>query len=188
MPVFGAAPRMAAAETTSAAFSPPAYDQSGYIYGDTQQLGDIARAQQAGFDPGAPVPAAGVRGLPPGGIRRKRGSRPAPPPPTPGDATSLATFVQQELTNLRNNEGQDVWLRAGLLTALSERIRVLLTTWQQNNEPAEARTKLGTLSTELAVPTADPAEVDRRWRHALTILESTTTNEAPRTRRPFWKR
>ena len=196
--MFGAAPRMAAAETTAASFSPPAYDQSGYApqgggggYG--QQGGATYRgAPPAPAPASAPPPAPGVParpgGFPPGAIRRKRGSRPTPPPPMPGDAPSLATFVQQELTNLRNNDGQDVWLRAGLLTALSERIRVLLTTWQQNNEPAEARTTLGTLSTELATPTADPAEVDRRWQHALTTLEAVTAGGNPRPRRPFWKR
>ena len=120
--------------------------------------------------------------------KRKRGSRPTPPPPAPGDGASLATFVQEELTRLRGNEGQDVWLRAGLLTALSERIRVLLTVWKQNNEPRDACTALGTLSTELASPTADPAEVDRRWLKAITTLESLTTGGHTRSRRPFWKR
>jgi Ca-activated chloride channel family protein len=212
MPTFGAAaPRMAAAEATRAAFSPPAYeqsgyDQAGYDQGYGQQGGSPGYGMQGGATyggaapsapfpasapPPAPRPAPGVPGRPgglAGGILRKRGGRPTPPPPTPGDATSLAAFVQQELINLRDNEGQDVWLRAGLLTALSERIRVLLTTWQQNNEPAAARTTLGALSTELAVPTADPDEVNRRWQHALTTLDSLTTDESPRTRRPFWKR
>jgi Ca-activated chloride channel family protein len=117
-----------------------------------------------------------------------RVGRLTPPPPTPGDGASLATFVQEELTRLRGNDGQDVWLRAGLLTALSERIRVLLDVWKQNNEPQEARTTLGTLSTELAVPTADPTEVDRRWQKALTTLESLTKGGTSRPRRPFWKR
>ncbi len=101
----------------------------------------------------------------------------------------MAAFVQEELTRLLQNEGQDVWLRAGLLTALSERIRVQLAVWEQNNEPQEARTTLGTLSTELASPTADPSEVDRRWQKAITTLQSLTKGGGTRrSPRPFWKR
>jgi Ca-activated chloride channel family protein len=101
--------------------------------------------------------------------------------------TSLVAFAAEELTRLRGSDGQDVWLRAGLLTALSERIRLQLTAWEQANESAEARKKLGTLSTELAVPTADPAEVDRRWLAAIAALES-LVGGGGRSRRPFWKR
>jgi Ca-activated chloride channel homolog len=101
---------------------------------------------------------------------------------------SLAKFATEELARLRGNEGQDVWLRAGLLTALSERIRLQLAAWQQANEPADARKKLGALSTELAVPTAEPAEVDRRWQDTIAILESLASTDHGRSRRPFWKR
>jgi Ca-activated chloride channel homolog len=101
---------------------------------------------------------------------------------------SLAKFVQEELARLRSSNGQDVWLRAGLLTALSERIRVQLTVWQNHNEPVDARNALGTLSTELATPTADAAEVDRRWQKAIKTLESLTNGGSTRSRRPFWKR
>jgi Ca-activated chloride channel family protein len=118
---------------------------------------------------------------------RKPGPR-TPPSPSPGDAKSLAAFVTEELTRLRGNDGQDVWLRAGLLTALSERIRLQLAAWQQMNESAEACTALGQLSTELATPTADPAEVDRRWLKTVTTLESVVKGGGSRTRRPFWKR
>jgi Ca-activated chloride channel homolog len=97
--------------------------------------------------------------------------------------------VTEELARLRGNDGQDVWLRAGLLTALSERIRLQLAAWQLVNEPADARNALGTLSSELATPTADPAEVDRRWQKAIATLTSLTSGGgSPRSRRPFWKR
>jgi Ca-activated chloride channel family protein len=97
--------------------------------------------------------------------------------------------VTEELARLRGNDGQDVWMRAGLLTALSERIRLQLTAWQQNNESADALNTLGTLSSELAIPTADPAEVDRRWQKAVATLTSLTSGGgSPRSRRPFWKR
>jgi Ca-activated chloride channel homolog len=112
--------------------------------------------------------------------------KPSPPTPSPSDVPSLAKFATDELARLRGNDGQDVWLRAGLLTALSERIRLQLATWQLTNESADAIAALGQLSAELAMPTADPAEVDRRWQHALTTLESVT--KGSRSRRPFWKR
>jgi Ca-activated chloride channel family protein len=190
MPTFGAAARFSAAEVAAPSYGP----QGGY--GGAVNLG---QGGYGGPPPGAPMPggapaptpAPGVPGrpiVPPIAKRRMRGGRPTPPPPTPGDGASLATFVQEELTRLRGNEGQDVWLRAGLLTALSERIRVLLNVWQLNNEPQDARTTLGTLSTELASPTADPTEVDRRWHKAITTLESLATGSNPRSRRPFWKR
>jgi Ca-activated chloride channel family protein len=190
MPTFGAAARFSAAESTRAAPAPSYGPQGGYGSAP-DSFGGYAGAPPSGPMPGgAPAPAPGVPGRPlvPPAAKRARSGRPTPPPPTPGDGASLATFVQDELTRLRGNEGQDVWLRAGLLTALSERIRVQLDTWKQNGEPQDARTTLGTLSTELASPTADAAEVDRRWRKALTTLESLTTGDAPRPRRPFWKR
>ena len=191
MPTFGAAARFSAAEATRGA---PAFDGSYGMQADYSGTGGM----QGGYGgppppaPGSfPAPAAGVPagpGSPPIGLPRKRGKRPTPPPPVTGDVTSLATFVQDELTRLLQNEGQDVWLRAGLLTALSERIRVQLAVWQQNNEPQDARTTLGTLSTELAAPTADPSEVDRRWQKAIATLQSLTTSGTTRSRRPFWKR
>jgi Ca-activated chloride channel family protein len=141
-----------------------------------------------GSAPDAPS-APGIPWAPP--VAPPPGAKPAPPrPPMPGagDAVSLARFVADELARLRGNDGQDVWLRAGLLTALSERIRLQLAAWEQANEPADARTKLGALSTELAVPTADPAEVDRRWQNTVAILESLASGGPGRSRRPFWKR
>lgn len=142
--------------------------------------------EQGGYD----LPAPGAPGVPwtPPAVQppqRKRGR--ATPPPV-GGATSLAQFVTEELARLRGSDGQDVWMRAGLLTALSERIRLQLATWQQSNESSDARKSLGELSSELAVPTADPAEVDLRWQKAIATLTSLASGAAPRTRRPFWKR
>ena len=197
MPAFGTvAARFSAAETTRGA---PAggygmqggYDQGSYGGGGYQQDLYGTPPPSAPMPGGAPTPAPGVPGgplVPPAGKRRTRGGRPTPPPPAPGDGASLATFVREELTRLRGNEGQDVWLRSGLLTALSERIRVLLGVWEQNNEPQDARTTLGTLSTELASPTADEAEVNRRWQKAITTLESLANGGSTRPRRAFWKR
>lgn len=189
MPRYGAVARFSAAERTlsyggfgdapaggyGAAPPPPS---------SMPQPGGLAGSQGGhGFpSPGAP----GGPWTPP--VAPPRRKKPSPPPVAPGDANSLITFVAEELTRLRGNEGQDVWLRAGLLTALSERIRLQLATWQQNNEPEDARTALGELSTELANPTADPAEVDRRWQKAIATLTSLTSGGGGRSRRPFWKR
>ena len=112
----------------------------------------------------------------------KKRSRPVPTPTEP-----LSTFAATELTRLQQNDGQDVWLRSGLLTALAERIRVLLTKWQEAGEAKSARSAMGALSTELSLPTADPAEVDRRWQRALETLTSVSTKSA-QPRRAFWKR
>jgi Ca-activated chloride channel family protein len=102
-------------------------------------------------------------------------------------ALPLTDFVTQELNALRAAVSDNIWTRSGLLTALAERIRVLLTSWQIAGEPDTSRTTLGTLSTDLSAPTADPAEIDRRWHHAITTLESLTRQPKP-PRRTFWKR
>ena len=112
------------------------------------------------------------------------------PPVAPPPAT-LIRFVTQELQRLNASSTVDVWTRAGLLTALAERIRVHLSQWQSAGEPQNQRVALGQLSAELSVPTADPAEVDRRWRHTITTLMTMTTPQAHPTqppRRTFWKR
>lgn len=136
--------------------------------------------------PNMPAPGAAPWTPPTAPPLRKR--KAPTPPGSPGDARPLTMFAAEELTRLRGNDGQDVWLRAGLLTALSERIRLQLEAWRQTNEPEAARTTLGELSKELATPTADPTEVDRRWHKAIATLTSLTSSTTPRTRRPFWKR
>jgi hypothetical protein len=148
--------------------------------------GDFGATPGGTYELPAPgAPAQGGPWTPP--VVPSPGS-PLPPPPAPGDAGSLKKFVTEELARLRGNDGQDVWLRAGLLSALSERIRVQLAAWKQNNEPTKSRDALGALSTELASPTADPAEVEQRWQKAIATLESLANGDAPRGRRTFWKR
>lgn len=109
-----------------------------------------------------------------------------PPPTTP---VTIADFVARELKTLHAAAAENVWTRAGLLTALASRIRDSLPHWQRTDEPALARTTLDTLHTELSIPTSDPAEVDRRWTHTITTLTSLTTTETPpqKSRRTFWK-
>jgi Ca-activated chloride channel family protein len=194
MPTFGAMARFSAAETQSA---PHSYDagyglQGGYGQSTPGGYGAPGDAY------GGPAQGGGGYGAPPPGAPAPGGpwmppvvpppSHTTPPPPMPGDAGSLKKFVTEELARLRGNDGQDVWLRAGLLAALSERIRIQLAAWKQNNEPENARNALGTLSTELASPTADPAEVDSRWQKAIATLESLANGGSTRGRRAFWKR
>jgi Ca-activated chloride channel family protein len=191
MPTFGAMSRFSAAESTRGAQGsydglPPQQGSAslqagpsapGGGYGGWQSGNDYdsvvaAEDEESGWaSPVAPPP-----------------SRPTPPPASAG-AGSLAKFVTDELARLRDSTGHEVWVRAGLLAALAERIRVQLTTWQQNKEPAQARKTLGTLSTELAAAsTADPAEVERLWQKTITTLESLLSGDSPRGRRAFWKR
>jgi Ca-activated chloride channel homolog len=110
------------------------------------------------------------------------------PLPVAPPTTSLTDFVAEELRNLKAAAAENVWARAGLLTALSERIRVLLGQWQAAGEPPESCRTMGELSAKLAVPTADTTEVDNRWQHALTVLQSLTTPTRQAPRRAFWKR
>jgi Ca-activated chloride channel family protein len=177
MPSFAAASRFDTAEMSGGlAPNPTAGYQGGYGsgYGGAPQ-------------PGAPAGTPGQYQPPVVPPPNKKVGRPTPLPIPPSNGKALATFAAEELTRLRGSTGQDVWLRAGLLSALSERIRVQLAVWQRTNEPQDARKTLGTLSNELAVPTADPAEVDRRWEKAIATLES-LSGGGGRSRRPFWKR
>ncbi len=142
---------------------------------------------------GAPTDAPNPGSTPPQGGTPWRPPV-APPPSTkqpapvpPGDTRSITEFATEELTRLRGNEHQDTQLKAGLLAALSERIRTQLTTWQSNNEPQDAILALGKLSTELATPATNASEVDQRWQVAVHTLESLTSGTTSR-RRTFWKR
>ena len=119
--------------------------------------------------------------------RKKRVPDAITPPVAPPPAT-LATFVTEELQRLHSSATADVWTRSGLLSALAERIRLHLTQWESRGEPQNQRLTLTQLAAQLALPTADPAEVDRRWTHATTTLTTMTTSQAQRTRRTFWKR
>lgn len=107
--------------------------------------------------------------------------------PSVPEPTTLTGFVTGELESLKTATTENVWTRAGLLTALSERIRVHLTRWQPTPDTEPARQTLANLSATLAVPTSDPTEIDRRWHQALTTLESLTT-KPKNPRRTFWKR
>ncbi|HEX6357527.1 VIT domain-containing protein [Actinophytocola sp.] len=197
MPTFGAMARFGVTGAASA----PRYAESAFDTAEKQASYDLPQPGGTfGSSPGAPgtgfgnPPMQGGPGFPPAGgpwtppvAPPPRRKQPQPTPP-PAGTTTLAKFVTDELARLRDNEGQDVWLRAGLLTALSERIRLQLAVWELNNEPAAARTTLGALSTELTTPTADAAEVESRWQRAITTLTSLTNGNNPRTRQPFWKR
>ncbi len=171
MPTFAAGAQFGGAAVSRSA---PSYDTS---FGDgfsVQGMPDSLTGGSPGQGPGQFMPPV----VPP----PKKRSRPVPTPTEP-----LSTFAATELTRLQQNDGQDVWLRSGLLTALAERIRVLLTKWQEAGEAKSARSAMGALSTELSLPTADPAEVDRRWQRALETLTSVSTKSA-QPRRAFWKR
>jgi Ca-activated chloride channel homolog len=172
MRTFGATARFSAMDSAGGYGGPPP--------GVAPRAGGFA----GGFAgaPGGPPPAPGGPWMPP--VVPAPGKKAAPS----GVGGSLVTFVTEELARLRGNEGQDVWLRAGLLTALSERIRVQLAVWQRAGEPADAQSALGDLSTELAVPTADADEVERRWQKAVAALASLVEGGGGRSRRPFWKR
>jgi hypothetical protein len=105
------------------------------------------------------------------------------PHPTTGDAPSPTKFATDQLHDLQANATQDVWIRAGLLTALAEQIRVYLQAWHQTGD--RATSTLATLSGELSQPTSDPTEVEIRWQNTLKVLETLTTKSP---RRAFWKR
>jgi Ca-activated chloride channel family protein len=193
MPTFSAAARFAAPDARGRASgprggfgqgSPPVHDSPEHSVSAAGSSPEIAAGGYGKPAPSAPAPWAPPIAPPPS---RKRGRATPPPPPAPGAPATLQDFVTEELAKLKGNDGQDVWLRAGLLSALSERIRVQLTTWQHNKEAQDAITALGTLSTELATPTADPSEVDRRWQQTMAALESLVNGPTPR-RRAFWKR
>jgi Ca-activated chloride channel family protein len=110
---------------------------------------------------------------------------PAPPVPAP------AEFAAEALTGLR--EAREP--AAALLERLHQAIGRHLPSWRAAGAPAEALRTLSELAAELAVPTADPTEVDRRLRHAIATLEALAEPRSgqsrpvePHRRKPFWKR
>ncbi|MDU0295123.1 trypsin, partial [Saccharothrix longispora] len=105
---------------------------------------------------------------------------PAPPaPPTP-PTPDVARFAADELAALRAATD-----RAAALARLREAITRHEPAWRAKGEPAGTVRALRDLAAELAAPTTDRAELDRRFRHAVATLEALA---APRGRGPFWKR
>ncbi|HWM03899.1 MAG TPA: VIT domain-containing protein [Actinophytocola sp.] len=109
------------------------------------------------------------------------------PPVIPSPTALLTDFATKELHTLQAETTGNVWTRAGLLTALADRIRSLLAQWQMAGELETGRTNLTKLAADLSVPTSDPKEVNHRWQQALTTLSALTTGR-PQARRAFWKR
>ncbi|MPZ85957.1 MAG: VWA domain-containing protein [Actinophytocola sp.] len=145
--------------------------------------------------PGSPSPAPG--GPPMDAVtdgsaldNEFAGAVPVPPVvPPPAAPVTIADFVVRELKTLQAAAPEDVWTRAGMLTALADRIRDSLPHWKLTGEPARTRTTLNTLFADLSMPTSDPAEVDRRWHRTITTLVALTTTQPPqKSRRAFWKR
>jgi Ca-activated chloride channel family protein len=99
---------------------------------------------------------------------------PAPRPPI-----TIARFAAAHLRLLR--PATDTEVRAALLATLAERIGELAPHWPDDDH----RRQLEALAAELTPPTTDPAELDRRWHHAIATLESLAGS--PR-KRAFWKR
>ncbi|HEY0451546.1 VIT domain-containing protein [Actinophytocola sp.] len=180
---------------------PPDHSAPGGPGPDFPTPGSPTPGYSAPGDPGPDVPTpwpptpggSTPGGRPPGGrpVDKER-IEPIPPRPPvvpPPAAQPLSDFVAGELITLHSAATENVWTRAGLLTALAGRIHDLLPHWTHTGEPSQSRTVLNTLYTALAMPTSDPAEVDRRWHQTLTTLESLMTNPTPqKSRRTFWKR
>lgn len=208
MPAFGAAPAAfdAGSYGGNTSYAQAGYDQSygsytqggydtGYGGGFPGSQGGLPPQQggqpggQEGFyggGPSSPAPG-GWQGTPPV-APPPAGTPPMTPYPTTpqppaGDAPSPTKFATDQLHHLQANATQDVWTRAGLLTALAEQIRVYLQAWQQTGDRAQPT--LATLAAELSQPTSDPTEVEIRWQNTLKVLETLTTKSQ---RRAFWKR
>jgi len=155
--------------------APADYGQAGYGSAPAPQPGSSFGADQQGQLPSFEAAP----------------QRPVVPPPTNAPAPAgqtIAAFVAVELQRLRAADTDAAWERASHLTALAERIRVLLDAWRRQGEPGKARTALGRLATEAAGHAGDDAEVDRRWQLAITTLESLAGAQAKPSRRSFWKR
>jgi hypothetical protein len=107
-------------------------------------------------------------------------------PPLP-EVRALAAGL---LATLRNAENASADVRVTLLTTLAQTdLPVLLQRLGAEGRPVEDVQQLVDLIAELAGPEPDGAELDRRWQHAVTVLEAFTDERAePRRSRPFWKR
>jgi Ca-activated chloride channel homolog len=99
---------------------------------------------------------------------------------------TVSALVTDELRRLRAAEGRDPLERAGLLSALADRIRALLDRVARAGLRSAHRTVLEDLAAELSAPTSDAAEIERRWRHAISTLEQLVAPSP--IRRAFWKR
>jgi Ca-activated chloride channel family protein len=116
--------------------------------------------------------------LHPGAAAESEAARPAAARPV----VPMRYIARVELHRLREAEALPVAERALVLTALAETIRKSLAFEQ--GEP-EARRALEELATVLSTPTTDEPELERRWRLAISTLESLS---GQRSRRTFWKR
>jgi Ca-activated chloride channel family protein len=184
---------------------------AGFVQGESRMTGfapgsaAIARARQGGDIP-PPQPPLSKPAPPPdfddygsGFMESELSSPPttgspyadAITPPVVPPPAGLLAFVTRELQQLKASSTADVQVKAGLLTALAQRIRAHLSQWESANEPQAHRLALAQLSAHLATPTAYPAEITRRWTHAITTLTTLTTHQQQQnrpTRRAFWKR
>ncbi|MFT7834614.1 VIT domain-containing protein [Saccharothrix sp. BKS2] len=136
--------------------------------------------------PAGPLPAGPVPAAPSPATRPSAVPKPvAPPSPVapPEPAPNVAEFLIDVLARLRGAD--DPRAHATLLRRLHEAITRHLPAWEAAGAPAELTGTLTGLAAALAVPTTDPAEVERRLRLAITTLEPLVE---PRRRKPFWKR
>jgi Ca-activated chloride channel family protein len=156
------------AEPSRAAAPARSRKASGYTMSDTFSGG--YGSAPGSFIAGSPPPPAPS-------VPAPKLSVPAPAPKT------VLEFAATELWSLRATT--DPMLRAGLLTALADRIRGLAAHWAASGESDSSLTEL---ATELSAPTSDPAEIERRWNHAVSVLETLAGERPQRTRRTFWKR
>ncbi|CAM3911600.1 VIT domain-containing protein [Kibdelosporangium persicum] len=177
---------MPAQPVAAAAMSPMAYGAAPADFGWNQA--GAAPAAPGGVparsapQPGRAVPLAGKFGARPASARpRGRGGAQSF---EESAAPTLADFVVQHLKSLQAAANEPLPARMTLLQTLVQGIRANLITWLTTKEPEDARTTLTTLADELDIPTTDPAELERRWHHTITTLESLK----PRPRKAFWKR
>lgn len=143
-----------------------------------------ARPATAVSKPGVPkTPAPQPGTTPKPGTAPKPGTVPLPGAVPESGTPELAAFLTAVLAELRDARDPD--RHAPLLSRLHQAITRHLAAWEAAGASREAVTALSALAAELAGATADPAELERRLRHAVTTLEALVE---PRRRKPFWKR